>query len=134
MKNLVVVRKVKVDLWAVDLWASIDGKTFGDVIDTLSEMVGPVEQGEEVRVFVGNQIGELSVVVYRPKTFVELRDQVLGQIVQDVQTGDLTALEDLLVYCEEKAMQQYLPVGEWYNCEEKAMQRPINVKTEREKK
>ena len=38
-----------------------------------------------------------------------LREQVLNQIVKDVEDGDLTAIEELLVYCEEDAMRQYLP-------------------------
>lgn len=41
--------------------------------------------------------------------WIELRDQVLEQIVKDVQDGDLTAIEELLVYCNEEAMKQYLP-------------------------
>jgi hypothetical protein len=41
--------------------------------------------------------------------WVDLRDRVLEQIVKDVQDGDLTAIEELLVYCEEEAMRQYLP-------------------------
>lgn len=41
--------------------------------------------------------------------WIKLRDQVLDQIVKDVQDGDLTAIEELLVYCDEEAMRQYLP-------------------------
>ena len=41
--------------------------------------------------------------------WIDLRDRVLEQIVKDVNNGDLTAIEELLVYCDEKAMQQYLP-------------------------
>jgi len=41
--------------------------------------------------------------------WVDLRDRVLEQIVKDVQDGDLTAIEELLVYCDEEAMRQYLP-------------------------
>jgi hypothetical protein len=41
--------------------------------------------------------------------WINLRDQVLDQIVQDVKDGDLTAIEELLVYCTEDAMRQYLP-------------------------
>jgi len=41
--------------------------------------------------------------------WINLRDQVLEQIVKDVQDGDLTAIEELLVYCTEDAMRQYLP-------------------------
>lgn len=38
-----------------------------------------------------------------------LRELVLEQIVKDVKDGDLTAIEELLVYCTEDAMRQYLP-------------------------
>ena len=41
--------------------------------------------------------------------WINLRDQVLEQIVKDVTDGDLTAIEELLVYCTEDAMRQYLP-------------------------
>lgn len=41
--------------------------------------------------------------------WINLRDQVLEQIVRDVKDGDLTAIEELLVYCTEDAMRQYLP-------------------------
>lgn len=41
--------------------------------------------------------------------WISLRDRVLEQIVKDVQDGDLTAIEELLVYCDEEAMRQYLP-------------------------
>ena len=41
--------------------------------------------------------------------WINLRDQVLEQIVRDVNDGDLTAIEELLVYCTEDAMRQYLP-------------------------
>jgi hypothetical protein len=41
--------------------------------------------------------------------WIKLRDQVLEQIVKDVQDGDLTAIEELLVYCDETAMRQFLP-------------------------
>jgi len=41
--------------------------------------------------------------------WLTLRDRVLEQIVTDVEAGDLTAIEELLVYCDEKAMRQYLP-------------------------
>jgi len=41
--------------------------------------------------------------------WINLRDQVLEQIVKDVNDGDLTAIEELLVYCTEDAMRQYLP-------------------------
>jgi hypothetical protein len=41
--------------------------------------------------------------------WINLRDQVLEQIVKDVQDGDVTAIEELLVYCTEDAMRQYLP-------------------------
>lgn len=40
--------------------------------------------------------------------WLHLRDLVLEQIVKDVQDGDLTAIEELLVYCEEEAMRQFL--------------------------
>lgn len=41
--------------------------------------------------------------------WIELREQVLEQIVKDVNNGDLTAIEELLVYCDEEAMRQFLP-------------------------
>jgi hypothetical protein len=41
--------------------------------------------------------------------WLDLREQVLNQIVKDVNDGDLTAIEELLVYCDEEAMRQYLP-------------------------
>jgi len=44
--------------------------------------------------------------------WISLRDRVLDQIVQDVRNGDLTAIEELLVYCDEEAMRQYLPEEE----------------------
>lgn len=40
---------------------------------------------------------------------VELIDRVLKQIQDDVDAGDLTALEELLVYCPIEALKQYLP-------------------------
>ena len=41
--------------------------------------------------------------------WLHLRDRVLEQIVKDVNDGDLSAIEELLVYCDEEAMRQYLP-------------------------
>lgn len=41
--------------------------------------------------------------------YIELVDRVLDQIVEDVRNGDLTAIQELLVYCEVNAMKQYLP-------------------------
>ncbi len=41
--------------------------------------------------------------------WLTLRDRVLEQIVTDVEAGDLTAIQELLVYCDEEAMRQYLP-------------------------
>ena len=41
--------------------------------------------------------------------WINLRERVLEQIVKDVNNGDLTAIEELLVYCDEEAMRQYLP-------------------------
>jgi hypothetical protein len=41
--------------------------------------------------------------------WISLRDRVLDQIVEDVKAGDLTAIEELLLYCDETAMKQYLP-------------------------
>ena len=38
-----------------------------------------------------------------------LVERVLTQIVKDVESGDLTAIEELLFYCDEEAMRQYLP-------------------------
>jgi len=40
--------------------------------------------------------------------WINLREQVLEQIVRDVENGDLTAIEELLVYCTEDAMRQFL--------------------------
>lgn len=41
--------------------------------------------------------------------FIALIDAVLEQVVDDVQDGDLTALQELLVYCPVDALKQYLP-------------------------
>ncbi len=41
--------------------------------------------------------------------WIDLRERVLEQIVKDVNDGDLTAIEELLVYCDEEAMKQFLP-------------------------
>lgn len=41
--------------------------------------------------------------------YVNLVERVLDQIVEDVRNGDLTAIQELLVYCEVNAMKQYLP-------------------------
>ena len=41
--------------------------------------------------------------------YVNLVDRVLDQSVEDVRNGDLTAIQELLVYCEVNAMKQYLP-------------------------
>lgn len=41
--------------------------------------------------------------------YIELVDRVLDQIVEDVRNGDLTAIQELLVYCEVNALKQYLP-------------------------
>ena len=41
--------------------------------------------------------------------WISLRDRVLEQIVKDVQDGDITAIEELLVCCDKEAMRQYLP-------------------------
>jgi hypothetical protein len=45
--------------------------------------------------------------------WIDLRDRVLEQIVKDVMDGDLTAIEELLIYCDEEAMRQYLPEELW---------------------
>lgn len=45
--------------------------------------------------------------------WIDLRDRVLEQIVRDVEDGDLTAIEELLIYCDEEAMRQYLPEELW---------------------
>jgi len=48
--------------------------------------------------------------------WLHLRDRVLEQIVKDVNDGDLSAIEELLVYCDEEAMRQYLPeVDSWHS-------------------
>ena len=41
--------------------------------------------------------------------YIDLVDRVLKQIVQDVRDGDLTAIEELLIYCDVEALKQYLP-------------------------
>lgn len=41
--------------------------------------------------------------------YINLVDRVLDQIVEDVRNGDLTAIQELLIYCEVNAMKQYLP-------------------------
>ena len=41
--------------------------------------------------------------------FIALIDAVLEQVVEDVQNGDFTALQELLVYCPVDALKQYLP-------------------------
>lgn len=41
--------------------------------------------------------------------YIELVDRVLDQIVEDVRNGDLTAIQELLIYCEVNALKQYLP-------------------------
>ena len=45
----------------------------------------------------------------RDVEFVQLIDRVLEQIVEDVRSGDLTAIEELIVYCPRDALKQYLP-------------------------
>jgi hypothetical protein len=42
-----------------------------------------------------------------------LIDQVLDQIAQDVERGDLTALEQLLKGCERGDLESYLPEEQW---------------------
>ena len=41
--------------------------------------------------------------------FIDLVDRVLEQIVKDVREGDLTAIQELLVYCPVDALKQFLP-------------------------
>lgn len=41
--------------------------------------------------------------------YMDLVDRVLDQIVKDVNNGDLTAIQELLVYCDVEAMKQFLP-------------------------
>ena len=41
--------------------------------------------------------------------FIALIDAVLTQVIEDVADGDLTALQELLVYCPVDALKQYLP-------------------------
>ena len=41
--------------------------------------------------------------------FIALIDAVLEQVVEDVRNEDLTALQELLVYCPVDALKQYLP-------------------------
>lgn len=57
----------------------------------------------------GFQSKKLSAAEKLNEDWINLRDQVLEQIVNDVKDGDLTAIEELLVYCTEDAMRQYLP-------------------------
>jgi hypothetical protein len=57
----------------------------------------------------GFQSKRLSAAEKLNADWINLRDQVLEQIVKDVTDGDLTAIEELLVYCTEDAMRQYLP-------------------------
>jgi hypothetical protein len=57
----------------------------------------------------GFQSKRLSAADKLNTDWINLRDQVLNQIVKDVNDGDLTAIEELLVYCTEDAMRQYLP-------------------------
>jgi len=57
----------------------------------------------------GFQSKRLSAAEKLNADWISLRDQVLEQIVKDVNDRDLTAIEELLVYCDEEAMRQYLP-------------------------
>jgi hypothetical protein len=57
----------------------------------------------------GYQSKKMSAAEKLNADWINLRDQVLEQIVKDVNDGDLTAIEELLVYCTEDAMRQYLP-------------------------
>jgi hypothetical protein len=57
----------------------------------------------------GYQSKKVSAAEKLNADWINLRDQVLEQIVKDVNDGDLTAIEELLVYCTEDAMRQYLP-------------------------
>jgi hypothetical protein len=57
----------------------------------------------------GFQSKKLSAAEKLNEDWIKLRDQVLEQIVNDVKDGDLTAIEELLVYCTEDALRQYLP-------------------------
>lgn len=41
--------------------------------------------------------------------YIQLVDRVLEQIVKDVNDGDLTAIQELLVYCDVEALKQFLP-------------------------
>lgn len=41
--------------------------------------------------------------------FIALIDAVLEQIEDDIKERDLTALQELLVYCPVDALKQYLP-------------------------
>lgn len=41
--------------------------------------------------------------------FMALMEAVLAQIEQDVKNQDFTALEELLIYCPNDALKQYLP-------------------------
>lgn len=38
-----------------------------------------------------------------------LVDRVLAQILKDVQDGDLTAIQELVLSCPETALEAYLP-------------------------
>jgi hypothetical protein len=67
---------------------------------------GLLDQGATM---TGFQSKKASVAAKLNEDWINLREQVLNQIVKDVQDGDLTAIEELLVYCTEDAMRQYLP-------------------------
>ena len=39
----------------------------------------------------------------------DLIDRVMDQMAKDFEGGDLTAIEELIVYCPRDALKQYLP-------------------------
>lgn len=72
-------------------------------------MIEPLTQRQQDSNMPGYTSKKASVAAKLNEDWINLREQVLEQIVKDVQDGDLTAIEELLVYCTEDAMRQYLP-------------------------
>lgn len=55
------------------------------------------------------ELGELSCDVSREEPSQELVDKVLAEVVKDVQSGDHTAIEELLKHHSAYALRGYLP-------------------------
>ena len=49
------------------------------------------------------------------KTQQKLIDAVLEQIKEDVELGDVTAIEELLTFVDHKWLRGYLPEEDWHN-------------------